>query len=141
MLRAVLFDALFEQRIVPEFSRPTFFYEVPWYLAGPAEPVHGQCFLKMRGEGYVGGVELMNAKCVLTSAEKTGEWHSSVTSEKRRLGFGHFAKKDPEFLKAIGFGLMPGSLASFGVDRLVMMILGKATIREVTTYPLTQPKA
>lgn len=141
MLRAVLFDALFEQRIVPEFSRPAFFYEVPWYLAGPAEPVRDQAFLKMRGEGYVGGVELMNAKCVLTSAEKTGEWHSSVTSEKRRLGFRQFAQKDPEFLDAIGFGLMPGSLASFGVDRLVMMILGKATIREVTTYPLIKPKA
>lgn len=141
MLRAVLLDAIFEQRIVPEFSRPTFFCEVPWYLAGPAEPVPNQSFLKMRGEGYVGGVELMNAKCVLTSARKTRQWHSSITSAKRRLGFEHLARKDTDFLKSIRFGLMPGSLASFGVDRLVMMILGKTTITEVTTYPLTKPKA
>jgi lysyl-tRNA synthetase, class II len=136
-LRAVLFDAVFEQRIVNHFVKPTFFYEVPWYLAGPAEPVSGGQFLKLRGEGYVGGMELMNAKCVLTSFEKTNEWHQKFTAEKKRLGFGKHAETDSEFLKTIEFGLVPGSLASFGLDRLVMMLLRKDSICDVTMYPLT----
>lgn len=138
MLRGGLFDAVFEQRVVSHFAKPTFFYEVPWYLAGPAEPVTDHPFLKLRGEGYIGGMELMNAKCVLTSFAKTNEWHRTFTAEKKRLGFGKHAEVDPEFLETIEFGLVPGSLASFGLDRFVMMLLRKDSICDVTMYPLTR---
>lgn len=136
MFRAILFDLIFEQKIVVHYKNPTFFYEVPWYLAGPAEPIKNNPFLKHRGEGYIGGMELMNAKCVLTSIEKTEHWHRTITDEKKRLDFGKYAERDSAFMNSVNFGFFPGSLASFGLDRLIMLLLGNTNISDVTMYPL-----
>jgi len=136
MLRAMLFDAIFEQCIVGHFSQPVYFFECPWYLAGPAEPVTEQPFLKHRGEGYVGGIELMNSKCVLLSAQETDRWHSRVLEGKRVLGLDRAAQRDPNFFYSIDVGMVPGTLASFGVDRLVMLLLGRENIADVIMYPL-----
>lgn len=136
LLKAVLFDALFEQRIVREFDDPVFFYECPWYLAGPAQPVENHPFLKERGEGYVRGLELMNAKSILVSASETAQWHASVLEQKRSLGQEEIAKRDPNFFMSVDSGLVPGALASFGVDRLVMLILGCKSVSDVVMYPL-----
>jgi lysyl-tRNA synthetase class 2 len=137
MFRAALFDRLFETLIVPSFPHPTFFTDVPWYLAGPAERHPTKAGVKLRGEGYVAGMELTNAKNVLTDLAALRIWHQSVAAEKRRAGFAdEYAAVDDDYLRSVGYGLQPGALSSLGVDRLIMLALGVDEITESVMYPL-----
>jgi len=136
MLRAVLFDAVFEQKVVPQFKKPTFFMEVPWYLAGPAQLHPLNKSVKLRGEGYAGQMELINSKNITTNYQYLKKWHESIADYKKEAGFGEYATIDKGYLETISYGLQPGACASMGLDRLVMLILGKKNIKEVIMYPL-----
>ena len=136
LLRANLFDCLFEQKIVKDYPGPTFFKDVPWYLAGPAEPHFSKKGIKMRGEGYVGRMELMNAKNILINYDEIQKWHRDVAMDKAKMNFGDYAKVDEAYLNSVSYGLQWGGLASMGIERLVMLITGKTNIRDVVMYPL-----
>lgn len=136
MFRGAVFDSLFETLIVPAFPGPTFFTDVPWYLAGPAERHPTKQGIKLRGEGYVAGMELTNAKNVLTDFAALRDWHESIATEKRRAGFGEYATVDADYLRSVAYGLQPGALSSIGLDRLIMLILGVDDITEAVMYPL-----
>ena len=136
LLRANLFDCLFEQKIVKDYSGPTFFKDVPWYLAGPAEVHFSKKGIKMRGEGYVGRMELMNAKNILINYDEIQKWHRNVAIDKAKMNFGEYAKVDEVYLDSVSYGMQWGSLASMGLERLVMLITGKTNIKDVVMYPL-----
>ncbi len=137
LMRAALFDRLFEALIVPAFPGPTFFTDVPWYLAGPAEPHPSMPGIKLRGEGYVAGMELTNAKNILTDLDALRRWHERIAQEKRSAGFKEeYAAVDKDYLRSIEYGLHPGALSSIGIDRLVMLALGVDHISEAVMYPV-----
>lgn len=137
MFRAALFDRLFETLVVPGFPGATFFTETPWYLAGPAERHPLRAGVKMRGEGYVAGMELTNAKNILTDHQALWKWHRSIAEEKRRAGFREeYTVIDKDYLRSAAFGFQPGALASVGMDRLIMLALGVDAITEAVAYPL-----
>jgi lysyl-tRNA synthetase class 2 len=136
LFRAALFDRIFEALIVPTSAEPTFYTDVPWYLAGPAEPHPLRPGLKLRGEGYIAGMEVTNAKNVLTDYKSLRRWHETVAEAKAAAGFGAYARVDEAYLRAVSYGLQPGSLASIGLDRLIMLALGVDNITDAVMYPL-----
>lgn len=84
-----------------------------------------------RFEGYAGGVELVNGYEELTDPR---EQKARLEETARRLAeqTGKAPPIDPEFLAALGEGLPPCSGAALGVDRLVMLLLSKDDIADVT---------
>ena len=103
----------------------------PASLAGMSRRREGAGDISERFEGYVAGIELVNGYEELTDP---GE------QEKRLLELsGRHAHRtgvrlpvDPDFLDALRAGLPPCSGAALGMDRLVMLLLGKKTIADVT---------
>jgi len=82
-----------------------------------------------RFEGFVAGVELVNGYEELTDPVEQEERLSKLAARHLRRT-GQELPVDPEFLEALRRGLPPCSGAALGVDRLVMLLLGKDDIAD-----------
>ncbi len=103
----------------------------PAALAGMAKRRRDDPHIAERFEGYVGGIELVNGYEELTDPREQEERIRELSARHERQTGVHLPV-DPEFLGALRAGLPPCSGAALGMDRLVMLLLGKETIADVT---------
>ena len=103
----------------------------PAALAGMARRREGKADISERFEGYVAGIELVNGYEELTDPREQEERIAELSARHERQT-GVRLPVDPEFLDALRAGLPPCSGAALGMDRLVMLLLGKETIADVT---------
>jgi lysyl-tRNA synthetase class 2 len=103
----------------------------PAALAGMARRREGKADISERFEGYVAGIELVNGYEELTDPREQEERITELSARHERQT-GVRLPVDPEFLDALRAGLPPCSGAALGMDRLVMLLLGKETIADVT---------
>jgi len=82
-----------------------------------------------RFEGFVAGVELVNGYEELTDPAEQEE-RLLALAERHRLVTGETLPVDQEFLDALRLGLPPCAGAALGIDRLVMLLLGKDDIAD-----------
>ena len=118
----------------PNFIQPTFLYNYPRGISPLAKNVPGNPEVVERFEGFVGGMELCNAFT---------ELNDPLEQEKRFLEMGRaYAADDEEchpmdddYLRAMAYGMPPNGGFGMGVDRLVMLLANKHSIREVILFP------
>ena len=103
----------------------------PAALAGMARRREGNVDVSERFEGYVAGIELVNGYEELTDPREQEERIMELSARHERQT-GVRLPIDPDFLDALRAGLPPCSGAALGMDRLVMLLLGKETIADVT---------
>ena len=92
-----------------------------------------------RFEGFVGGMELCNAFT---------ELNDPLDQEERFLAMGReYVEGDDErhpmdddYLQAMSYGMPPMGGFGIGIDRLVMLLTGKRSIREVILFPHLRDK-
>lgn len=103
----------------------------PTALAGMARRREGGGDIAERFEGYVAGIEIVNGYEELTDPREQEErLRELVVRHARQTGVQ--LPVDPDFLAALRAGLPPCSGAALGMDRLVMLLLGKETIADVS---------
>jgi lysyl-tRNA synthetase class 2 len=103
----------------------------PAALAGMARRREGKDDISERFEGYVAGIELVNGYEELTDPREQEERIAELSARHERQT-GVRLPVDPEFLDALRAGLPPCSGAAMGMDRVLMLLLGKETIADVT---------
>lgn len=103
----------------------------PASQAGLARRRPGDGTVAERFEGYLAGIELVNGYEELTDPEETEE-RLLRTASRLEAGAGGTLPVDPDFIEALRCGLPPASGAALGVDRLLMILLGKDTLADVT---------
>ena len=129
-----LIGLLMEEYIEPRLIQPTFLCDYPRDISPLAKNVPGDPSTVERFEIFIGGVELGNAFT---------ELNDPVEQEKRFLEMADaYAKDDEEqhpmdhdFVRALAYGMPPTGGMGIGIDRLVMMLTGKNTLREVILFP------
>jgi lysyl-tRNA synthetase class 2 len=122
-------------RIEPELGRgkPTFLTRYPAKMAALARLCDDDPSVAERFEAYVDGVELCNAFYELTdAAEQRARLVADQTTRADR-GLPPYPI-DERFLRALETGLPPCAGNALGVDRLLMLILGKTSIQEVIAF-------
>jgi lysyl-tRNA synthetase, class II len=132
--RGKLIDGMIGDFLEPNFIQPTFLYNYPRDISPLAKSMPGDPQTVERFEGFVGGMELCNAFT---------ELNDPLDQESRFLEMGRaYAAEDEEnnpldedYLRAMSYGMPPCGGFGMGIDRLVMLLTGNHSIREVILFP------
>ncbi|MEE4194278.1 MAG: lysine--tRNA ligase [Anaerolineae bacterium] len=132
--RGKLIDKLLGDHLEPSFIQPTFLYDYPIDISPLAKKKPEDPTTVERFEGFIGGMELCNAFT---------ELNDTLDQEERFLAMGRdYAEDDEErnpidedYLRAMSYGMPPMGGFGIGVDRLVMLLTGNRSIREVILFP------
>jgi lysyl-tRNA synthetase class 2 len=130
------FFAAFLARVEPALAaldRPIVLEDWPAPLAALARRKPGDPRTALRFEAYVGGIELANAFGELTDPVEQRARFEHDQATRRARGKPVYPI-DERLLAALAEGLPPSAGIALGVDRLVMLATGAATIDEVLTF-------
>ncbi len=94
-------------------------------------------FLSERFELYIGGMEIANGYSELNDPVEQKE---RLLEELREKGKNATADTlDEDFIAALEYGMPPAGGLGIGIDRLVMILTGQESIREVILFPQMRP--
>ena len=130
-----VYDALVEPRIV----RPTFVTDHPRETSPLARAHRDDPTLVERFEVVVDGAELANAYSELTDPIEQRE-RFDAEARARAAGDLEAGTVDEDYLRALEYGLPPTGGMGMGIDRLVMLLAGVTSIREVILFPTLRPE-
>ena len=130
---------LFEAVVEPFLIQPTIIYDYPVEVsplskAKPDDPLHVERF-----EFFAAGFELGNAFSELNDPEEQHKRFAQQLAEKAR-GDDEAHAMDEDYVRALMYGLPPTGGEGLGVDRLVMLLTGSRSIRDVILFPLMRNK-
>lgn len=131
---------LFDRMVGREYLvQPTFVMDFPRSSSPLAKPHRSRPDLAERFELYIGGMELANAYTELNDPELQASYFREE-EERRRLGDLEAHPFDWDFVEALEYGMPPTGGLGLGIDRLVMVLAGVDSIKEVIPFPMVKPR-
>ncbi|MGD0728890.1 MAG: lysine--tRNA ligase [Candidatus Micrarchaeaceae archaeon] len=133
--RAHAYGKLLETLVQPELVQPTFVIDFPKETSPLTRPKRGNSQLVERFELYIDGVELSNAYSELNNPIIQKE-NFDEEAKKSAGGDKEAEPMDMEFIEAMEYGMPPTGGLGMGIDRLVMLLTNKSSIKEVILFPM-----
>jgi lysyl-tRNA synthetase class 2 len=131
---------LFERLVEPELVQPTFVCQFPVELSPLARRNDADARFVDRFELYVGGHEIANAFSELNDPEdQRARFEEQL--RQRAAGDDEAHAMDEDYVRALEHGLPPTAGCGIGIDRLVMLLTGMTSIREVILFPHLRPES
>jgi len=126
-----LYEELVEDRIVgPTFVTAFPKGESPLCKSEPENPEVAERF-----ELVVSGIEVANAFTELNDPIEQGQRFAQQL-EKYRSGDAEAHRMDEDFIETLAFGMPPTGGVGIGMDRLVMLLTGSSSIKQVLPFPM-----
>ena len=117
-------------------GKPTFFTDYFTEVSPLAKTRKDKPLLAERFELFIGGMEIANAYSELNNPQEQMERiKAQYESDEEKLH-----KVDQGFITALEYGMPPAGGLGIGIDRLVMLLTDRASIREVILFPQLKPE-
>jgi lysyl-tRNA synthetase class 2 len=130
---------LFEEFAEPHLIQPTFITDFPKPIsplskASPSDPSIAERF-----EYFVGGLESGNGFSELNDPEEQYQRFKDQVGQRER-GDEEAMVMDEDYIRALAYGMPPAAGIGLGIDRLVMLLANKPSIRDVIMFPHMRPE-
>jgi lysyl-tRNA synthetase class 2 len=132
---SIMFETLAEKRLV----QPTIIYEFPTAVSPLSKQKPGDPDWVERFEIFAGGFELGNAFSELNDPVEQHKRFEQQLAE-RAHGDEEAHAMDEDYVRALAYGLPPTGGEGIGIDRLVMLLTGSKSIRDVILFPLMRSR-
>ena len=128
-------DDLLSKHAEPRLVQPTFVLDYPVELSPFAKAHRSEQGLVERFECFAAGMEFANA---FTELNDPDEQRARFEQQRRQAEKGDEDAEpfDHDYVRALEHGMPPTGGIGVGIDRLVMLLSGRRSIREVVLFPL-----
>ena len=134
----ILFE-LFEELVEEELMHPTFVTGYPKDVSPLSRSSDDNPSVVDRFELFIGGKEIANGFSELNDPDDQADRFREQVEQKSK-GDEEAMEFDSDYVEALEYGLPPCAGVGIGIDRLVMLLTGAKSIRDVLLFPQMKPK-
>jgi lysyl-tRNA synthetase class 2 len=130
---------LFEQHVEPKLIQPTLISDFPKPIsplskASPTDPMVAERF-----ELYIASMECANGFSELNDPVEQYERFKDQMQQRER-GDEEAMVMDEDYIRALSYGMPPAAGIGIGIDRFVMLVTNRQSIRDVILFPHLRPE-
>ncbi|MDE5592208.1 MAG: lysine--tRNA ligase, partial [Helicobacter sp.] len=134
-LQSEAFDAFVEDKLI----NPTFITQFPIAISPLARANDENPEIADRFELFIGGSEIANGFSELN--DPLEQYHRFQAQVKaKELGDEEAQYMDEDYVNALAYGMPPTAGEGIGIDRLVMLLTGNTSIKDVILFPALKPQ-
>ena len=133
--RGRIIDKLLSTFVEPHLVQPTFVLDYPEEMSPLAKAKPGAPGYVERFEAFACGMEIANSYTELNDPQVQRERFEGQEEIRQVYQDEEVDRLDEDFLTAIEYGMPPTGGLGIGIDRLVMLLSGQRTIRDVVLFP------
>jgi lysyl-tRNA synthetase class 2 len=136
--RGRLIDELISTFVEPAIVQPTFLLDYPVEMSPFPKKKRGNDRLVERFEAFICGLEFANA---FTELNDPVDQRERLERQVRgKVDDEDVQVADEDFIEAMEYGMPPTGGLGIGIDRLVMLLTGQESIRDVILFPQLRGK-